>query len=542
MVERACQIVLGPAGVVFAWGNAVHYNSAMATDAERKKVKRQEGAAPSWGDARAGFEWEFEAEVPADFARPQAQLPLLHPQAAPGRPPMRDAESVAQAVPGAEAVPLGARASSQAARPIPPPAKKYRGAAGLRLAQPVLRLLDAALECWWQLGDMPPRSLLREGLLVLEAGHALDEAQRTLLLRAALYYGAGQLTALHYQTDMERVALLVQEAALIWEPPLAAQTVVWLAEHDDLGIRWTGLLVRELGTQVAAATSTQQGRAAALLAALEQSDMGDYSAWPSPIADPAQRSDQARSARHLMVAALVLAVAGLVWWQLSTRHPAGMVEVPPGSYVVRDPALDGVDRTVRLDGFLIDREEATNRAYRRCAERGACPWPQPVDSATRPNYFVDPTYQAFPVVNVSKGAAEAFCRWAGKRLPTAEEWEVAAGYAPATNRRFRFPWGAQFDVQRANSALSSLGDTVAVGQYRPAGDSMFGASGLAGNVAEWTSSQVSLGDEIGIVVKGGSFADGPDALEVTSQKVAPADSRAVWLGVRCARTLLLDQQ
>lgn len=531
----------GSADAVFAWGNAVHYNSAMAKDAQHKKTKQQEGADPPWGDARSGFEWEFEAEVPSDPARPQARPPLLRPQTASGRPPLHD-ESVSQAAADAESVLLGAREQSQVVRPIPPSAEKYRGAAGRRLVQPVLRLLDAALERWWQLGDMPPRGLLREGLLVLEAGYALDEAQRTLLLRSALYYGVGQLTALHYQTDMERVALLVQEAALIWEPPLSAQAVVWLAEHDDLSARWTGPLVRELGTQFAAAASTQQGRAAALLAALEQTDMGAYSAWPSPIADTAQRADPAGLARRLMVAALLLAVAGLVWWQLSTRHPAGMVEVPPGSYVVRDPALDGVDRTVRLDGFLIDREEVTNRAYRRCAGRGACPWPQPIDSATRSNYFMDPTYQAFPVVNVSKEAAEVFCRWTGKRLPTAEEWEVAAGYAPATNRRFRFPWGAQFDVQRANSVLSSLGDTVAVGQYRPSGDSMFGASGLAGNVAEWTSSQVSLGDEIGVVVKGGSFADGPDALEVTSQRVAPPDTRAVWLGVRCARTLLLDQQ
>jgi hypothetical protein len=68
----------------------------------------------------------------------------------------------------------------------------------------VRRNLDLALDGWWRSGALPAPALLRDGLLLLEAGNPLDEAQRSLLLRAALAHRRGVLTALRYQTDPER--------------------------------------------------------------------------------------------------------------------------------------------------------------------------------------------------------------------------------------------------------------------------------------------------------------------------------------------------
>jgi iron(II)-dependent oxidoreductase len=404
-----------------------------------------------------------------------------------------------------------------------------------------MRLLDSALERWWRLGEVAPRSLLREGLLVLEAGHELGEAQRTLLLRSALVHGTGQITALHHQTDMERVALVMQEAALTWEPPLPAAAVAWLADHDPRGQRWLAPLIHDLRMPAAAAAGVQRERAEALLAALEHGPMeGDVHVRTAEPVGPGAGAWAERS-RWWMVAALALVVVGLIWWQVAVHRPRGMVEAPPGSYMVRDPALDGVERRVRLDGFLIDRLEVTNREYRRCYEGGACPWPSSVHSATRPNYFLERGFADYPVVNVSQAGAAAYCQWAGKRLPTAEEWEVAAGYAPATNRQYRYPWGEPFEAQRANSALSNLGDTLAAGHYRPAGDSPVGASEMAGNVAEWTSTQVQQGEQSGYVVKGGSFQDVPGALSTSAQVVLAGEHGQAWVGLRCTRTVLLDR-
>src|SRR5205085_2446232 len=84
-----------------------------------------------------------------------------------------------------------------------------------------------------------------------------------------------------------------------------------------------------------------------------------------------------------------------------------------------------------------------------------------------------PLEENLPVLHVNWYEAEAYCRWAGRRLPTEIEWEVAASSEPESDRKRRFPWGDEEPTPaRTNLDSRNLGtrDVRAL----PAGDSAFG--------------------------------------------------------------------
>jgi len=162
--------------------------------------------------------------------------------------------------------------------------------------------------------------------------------------------------------------------------------------------------------------------------------------------------------------------------------------------------------------------------------------PQPVDMRT-------------PVIHVCWHEAQAYCRWAGRRLPTETEWEVAATWDPVAQRKRRHPWGDDApDATRANLDQRLYG-AAPVGAY-PGGASAFGCEQMIGDVWEWTSSdfapypgfdafpyreysQVFFGPDYK-VLRGASWAARASVSRATFRNWDYPIRRQIFAGFRCA--------
>lgn len=196
-------------------------------------------------------------------------------------------------------------------------------------------------------------------------------------------------------------------------------------------------------------------------------------------------------------------------------------------------------QTVVLPGFRIARTPTTNRQYQAFVDATGYPAPGHWPLGRAPTPLLD-----HPAVYVDWHDAQAFCAWAGVRLPTEAEWEKTAR---GTDGR-TWPWGAQMpDGARANFSLdSNPAGTRPVGAY-PDGASCYGVLDLAGNVWEWVSSayrpypyvQTDGREARGLseqrVLRGGSFySDEPRYLRCATRSMSYPNRRRDHIGFRVA--------
>jgi formylglycine-generating enzyme required for sulfatase activity len=265
----------------------------------------------------------------------------------------------------------------------------------------------------------------------------------------------------------------------------------------------------------------------------------------------------ARRWRVLKAAATALAIAGIVcasayvywrYWQPAPRKAAKdgapAVAVPAGNLTVGDDEYSPL-REIYVGDFLMDQYEVTVSRYATFLKTTGGIGPPDGWEEANLGSAAD-----LPVIGVDWHDADAYCRWAGKRLPTEAEWEKAAR---GTDGR-RYPWGNdEATAGRANFANSA--ESPYKGGLAPVGDragdkSPYGVRDLAGNVSEWTADWFAesfarsdvrnpKGPENGTakVIRGGGWHDPADRLLSSRRWHANPATRNDDLGFRCAQDL-----
>ncbi|MFI9081187.1 SUMF1/EgtB/PvdO family nonheme iron enzyme [Streptomyces sioyaensis] len=163
------------------------------------------------------------------------------------------------------------------------------------------------------------------------------------------------------------------------------------------------------------------------------------------------------------------------------KHPRDgklMARIPEGIYLAGE-----TDEPVWVDEFHIDTFPTTNADYARFCTAVGHRTPRHWEGGRCPRRLYD-----HPVVEVSWKDASAYAEWAGKSLPTAEQWEKAARGTTGTI----YPWGDQRTAAKCNVRETGIEGTTPVSRYH-SGVSPYGVYDLVGNVWEWCSTPTQPG-------------------------------------------------
>jgi iron(II)-dependent oxidoreductase len=246
-------------------------------------------------------------------------------------------------------------------------------------------------------------------------------------------------------------------------------------------------------------------------------------------------------------------------WALDNERPGHLAHTDP-FFIDTAPVTNGQYAAFIDAGGYTDPRWWSDEGWAHVRKAGLeAPrfWQRSGDAWFRSQFgVVAPVVPDQPVVHVCFHEAEAYARWAGKRLPTEEEWEKAARFDPTTGRSRRYPWGDEEPTERhANLGQRHL-SPAAVGAY-PEGASPLGVHQLMGDVWEWTStdfqpytgfevfpyaeySQVFFGPDYK-VLRGGSFGTDPSAIRSTFRNWDYPIRRQIFAGIRCARDPKADE-
>lgn len=248
----------------------------------------------------------------------------------------------------------------------------------------------------------------------------------------------------------------------------------------------------------------------------------------------------------------------------SAKDNMAMLYVPAGNFIMgsdKDDYLAKINEfpqhQIYLDAFWIDQTEVTNAMFAAFLNEAGN---QEVDGKTWLNLRVtDPKivqeegllqpqagFENHPVVNVTWYGAQAYCEWAGRRLPTEAEWEKAARGTEGS----LYPWGDNdptCELTNYDSGDCLLRHSMPVGSY-PNGKSPYGALDMSGNVWEmvfdyyaadyYTNSPEKnpTGPIIGesYTVRGGSFFAHSFDVRPARRAESPPASSGPYIGFRCA--------
>lgn len=288
--------------------------------------------------------------------------------------------------------------------------------------------------------------------------------------------------------------------------------------------------------------------------ATHQLRLGEPVLHPVRAAEAVRPADRERLPREVRVpAGSFMMGTSIEPWALDNERPAHEVELP-AYWIDTLPVTNAAFEQFIDDGGYADPRWWTAKGWAHRNEAGLVApkyWQSDGARWVRTRFgVVEPVPADEPVQHVSWYEADAYARWAGRRLPTEAEWEKAARYDPETGRSRRYPWGDEDPTpMHANLGGDALRPS-AVGSH-PEGASPLGVHQLMGDVWEWVASdfkpypgfsvfpyaeysQVFFGGGYK-VLRGGSWAVDRAACRGTFRNWDHPIRRQIFTGFRTAR-------